>query len=523
MDVNDKYSLVGDHDKHFELHDSSDDKKFLVPKKDLHPATQIKIMKMKKFYAGGIEASGDSGEDGVDEGVTAPSPEIQGVPVRDVPPDDPAASAPQAPLADTPAPQMATQPQAVAPQQTMPETPQGPVTASPSVMTPDQAGYPTAKELKSSIDTQKNAVQFEASAQQMQNTKLAEQMQKNQQAEQIYMEAQNKRLSDYQNHYDEMVRQFASEKLDPKRFINNMTTGQKITSSIGLLLSGLGSGLTGQPNVALQMLNRDIENDIDSQKENLGNKKTLLGENLRAQGNLMAAVNMTRLQMSAAAQGKLQLIAAQTGNPIIAARAQAASAAITQNSMAARAQLASHDVQMQIRQDVANRLKSQGTGGAPNVDLFDLERAGLIDHATAEKESAAISKRQQAEAYATDQIKKLDQEQTVMGGTLANGLPNIINPESYNRRDQLRAGIIQAIQSASPSKRLTPEMIAMQVEPFLTKTLETGKTRQAGLDGIIGLIRSHADPTPMATHYKLPGAIHGGNVTRKSFEMGKVK
>lgn len=51
------YSLVKDHPKHFELHDARDNKTFQIAKKDLHPASQIKVMKMQKFSDGGSVGS----------------------------------------------------------------------------------------------------------------------------------------------------------------------------------------------------------------------------------------------------------------------------------------------------------------------------------------------------------------------------------------------------------------------------------------------------------------------------------
>lgn len=47
------YSLIKEHPKHFELHDARDNKTFHIAKKDLHPASQIKVMKMQKFSDGG--------------------------------------------------------------------------------------------------------------------------------------------------------------------------------------------------------------------------------------------------------------------------------------------------------------------------------------------------------------------------------------------------------------------------------------------------------------------------------------
>lgn len=42
----------------------------------------------------------------------------------------------------------------------------------------------------------------------------------------------------------------------------------KIGTIFGMMLSGMGSGLTGQPNMLLQMMNKEIDNDLESQKSN---------------------------------------------------------------------------------------------------------------------------------------------------------------------------------------------------------------------------------------------------------------
>lgn len=501
------YSLHSENDKHFVIHDGRDGSKFNIAKKDIHPAHQIKIMKMKKMYSGG--ESGDGGEDGPEEGVVPASLSTEApeqapqegvdlsVPTSVTPSQEPADNMPDA---NPDNPQMQAAPQ--------PNQQQGP-------------SYPTSDQLNSAIGANVAGVQQEASAQEKQNTAMAAQYQKNLEEQQRYGDMQNAKLAEYQSKYDDMAGQVAAGKIDPEHYMHSKGTGGKIGTAISLILGGIGAGLTHGPNQALQLLQKHIDNDIEAQKENLGNKRSLLSENLRAQGNLVSATNATRLQMSAMAQGQLMKVAAQTNNPIIAARAQQHAAGIIQSTIPARMQLANNEIQMHIRGDVLNRLRGQGQQGVPDVDMQDLARAGLVDKATAEKEGAAISKRQQAEAYLMDNVKKLDQEQTVWGK--GNIVPNIANPGSYARRDQLRAGVIQAIQSASPSKRLNPEMLAIEAEPFLTKTLDSDKTREEGLNGLIGLIRSHADPTPIAAHYRLKGAINQGNTTRKSFDLGPVK
>lgn len=50
------YTLKKEHDRHFEIHDARDNKSFHVAKRDLHPANQIKIMRLPKFAEGGQAA-----------------------------------------------------------------------------------------------------------------------------------------------------------------------------------------------------------------------------------------------------------------------------------------------------------------------------------------------------------------------------------------------------------------------------------------------------------------------------------
>lgn len=57
-------------------------------------------------------------------------------------------------------------------------------------------------------------------------------------------------------------------RIDPDRYMNNLTPGSKVMTSIGLALSGMGSGLTGQQNMAMNTLQTNIERDIKAQQTN---------------------------------------------------------------------------------------------------------------------------------------------------------------------------------------------------------------------------------------------------------------
>lgn len=514
MELPKHYSLSKDHDKHFEIHDSRDGKKFVVAKNKIHPATQIKIMKMQKLAEGGGVDPEDTGEDGVDEGVTF------------IPPGASAQSPEPAPEEQAPAPP----PDLSVPAglQADPSVPPPPA-AQPGQAAPDQTvNYPTSAEVQAAQKQQLEGVQQEATATQKQNELMAAQYQKNMAQEQKAFDLHQQAMVKHQAQYDEMWKEVAAGKIDPQRYMHSKSTGSKIAAAIGIMLSGLGSGLSGQPNMAMQVLNKNIENDIESQKANLGIKQSLLSHNLQAQGNLMSAMNVTRLQMSAMAEGKLHLIAAQTGNPIIAARAQQHAAQIQQSLIPLRTQVAGNEVTMQIRKDVQQRLAGQGRPGVAPVDMQDLARAGYVSPATAEKEGKEISKVQNSEAVITDAYNKMREEQKWFKGTgegLAEGygyLPNLVNPEAGAREGMYKSQIISAIQAALPSKKLSDQAIAMQIAPFI-KGSYSEKTKHEGLNGIIQMVRKNADPTPAALHHKIPGAIGGGNALRKNFNMGPVK
>lgn len=117
-------------------------------------------------------------------------------------------------------------------------------------------------------------------------------------------------------------------KIDPNRFYSNMSTGNKVLAAISVALSGVGAGLQGPgtPNLALQVLNKKISEDIDAQKSELGKKENLLSENMRRYGSLDSAMQATMLQLNTAAQAEISKIASKQGSKQAIANAQALTA-----------------------------------------------------------------------------------------------------------------------------------------------------------------------------------------------------
>jgi hypothetical protein len=88
--------------------------------------------------------------------------------------------------------------------------------------------------------------------------------------------AMNKLESIYQN-----------ASIDPENYVKNLGVSGKVATGIGLVLSGMGSGLTGQPNMAMQVLQNNINRDIDAQKQNIENQFKVAAQQLNVSNAML--------------------------------------------------------------------------------------------------------------------------------------------------------------------------------------------------------------------------------------------
>jgi len=107
----------------------------------------------------------------------------------------------------------------------------------------------------------------------------------------------------------------AKKEINPDRYLNNMSTGSKISSAIGLILSGMGAAVTGGPNLALQQLNKSIDSDIEAQRNDQSKAMNLWKMNREAYQSDTAASLATQNQMLTLAEVKAkEAIAAVPGS-----------------------------------------------------------------------------------------------------------------------------------------------------------------------------------------------------------------
>lgn len=181
---------------------------------------------------------------------------------------------------------------------------------------PPQGGFP-----QSGIQSQIQGIQNEAQAQGALGKEQAAINHQQAQAQQQELDRTQAIHGHIQGEMDSLAQDIKDHPVVAKGMFDDKNLGQKIGTSIGLLLGGLSSGLTGKDNPALTYIQGQIDRDLKAQQLNHENKQNLYGAYLREYNNASDASAMTRLAMNNIALNQLQEAAAKAQDPIAKARA----------------------------------------------------------------------------------------------------------------------------------------------------------------------------------------------------------
>lgn len=202
-----------------------------------------------------------------------------------------------------------------------------------------------------------------------------------------YQQAHN----DITQHRQDLISDIEAGHIDPKHYVNSMSDGKKVSTAIGLILGGIGGGITGQQNPALEFLNKQIDRDIEAQKADLGKKENLLSANFKQSGDLNDAINMTRVNMADIYATQLQRQAAQTQGPMAQARAQQAAA---QLQMKVAPELGSLTQKVAMGKMIQNM---QGQNLAPESKIQMYQMSGIMPQDEANKSMEELKSYQDSE------------------------------------------------------------------------------------------------------------------------------
>lgn len=102
--------------------------------------------------------------------------------------------------------------------------------------------------------------------------------------------------------------------IDPKNYVNNMSSPQKVSTAIGLALGAFSQPFGGH-NFTGDYLNKQIDRDIDAQKANNENQKTIFGAYQQLYGDQNVASKMAKASMADIYASQAATIAQKLGTP----------------------------------------------------------------------------------------------------------------------------------------------------------------------------------------------------------------
>lgn len=295
-------------------------------------------------------------------------------------------------------------------------------------------------------------------------------------------------LDNYQNENatlnaqrQEFMQHLQNQKIDPNHYLGEMSTMGRIGNAIGLILGGMGSGLTGGKNPALEMLNANIDRDIRAQEANLGTSKSLLEFNQQQFGNLRDAKEMTRAMMNDVTSAKLKEAAAKSQDPLAKARALQAAGQLDQQTAANVGQYAMRKTMLQGMRD--------GKVAPASFIEFALPQA---DRPAARKELSEAQEGIKARDNVLGAFDKIDHLQTI-GSRVGSPV------QSKAQIDALRGPVVAALSKATAG-RFT-EQDSQMLEPLFPKLSDDMATRMQKRQALTRLINEKLNyPTLDAYH-----------------------
>lgn len=177
-------------------------------------------------------------------------------------------------------------------------------------------------------------------------------------------------LKDMQNEHALRMQDLADTHIDPERYMKSLGTGGKVATAIGLLLGGIGGGLTHQENPAMKYLQSRIDEDIESQKAELGKKQNLLSALSHQYGDRIAGESALRAMTTDHLINQINEHAAKAGTPIAKAMALQLNGPLQQLKDAQLQQAAQRQTFIRAAQD-PNTDPAQLTQLNPNISPAD--------------------------------------------------------------------------------------------------------------------------------------------------------
>lgn len=179
----------------------------------------------------------------------------------------------------------------------------------------------------------------------------------------------NQQMLEEDKRFEEAMK---NDEINPNRIYANQDFPQKVSTIIGLMLGGIGAGLTGGENVVQKMLDNQVRMDVEEQKRQSDKKTNLYKIHLDRLGNARDAEIATANNLRQAALVKMEQAAGMLGgNPQAQER-------VNNQIMGQRVELETKRAQLaQLQAQRTAQTQAAKTGGEL-PDIYDPRKAEAV-------------------------------------------------------------------------------------------------------------------------------------------------
>ncbi len=209
----------------------------------------------------------------------------------------------------------------------------------------------------------------------------------------------SKNAFDHETEQKNIIDDMKNDKIDPNHYMNSKGTGQKISTAIGLILGGIGGGLTGQGNSAERYIHAQIKNDIAAQEKNMGQKQNILSAMEKQYGDKTSALKALENVYLMKTSNQIQEAAAKNGGELAMARANQALGPIQQ-------QIQANNMELGLRKYAMDKMNSGGDMSAA-IPYLVTDKSKVEDASKAYGAIKSLNAQQGHAMESFDHINKL--------------------------------------------------------------------------------------------------------------------
>lgn len=264
-------------------------------------------------------------------------------------------------------------------------------------------------------------------------------------------------------------------------------TAQNIGTALGLLFSGIGSGITGQKNLALETINNTINRDMEAQKMNQEKEYNAYRMHRENTQDQFSADMAFQREAMVAMNNHVEMMKAKLMGP----QAQAAAA---QTQLALKGQIIDLNQKQSMWDAMQQQLKNPSQD--PASQIRRMQMTGLIQPAQAEQAYKELDRTQNFGTQQTnilDSFDRANKENTIVGRALHLGsqpasvaaLQNQIMPYLKDAEGRINETEIKRVDSLIPDPGDGPHKVAEKrqaLQDFMNEKASSSMLKGLGIN-----------------------------------------